>query len=117
MKKFGLLIAGGIAAIVLLANLAPMLALAISLVILYYSYKGFMKTDSTGMKVFWAIAGIIALCASASNLPAVLGAVAAYILYVVYKKWNKKEKTAFKEESNDPFTNFERQWAEMKKNQ
>ncbi|MDR0139346.1 flagellar basal body rod protein [Metabacillus idriensis] len=116
MKKFGLLIAGGIAAIVLLANLAPMLALAISLVILYYSYKGFMKTDSTGMKVFWAITGIIALCASASNIPAVLGAVAAYILYIVYKKWNNKEKSSFKE-SNDPFTNFERQWAEMKKNQ
>ncbi|MDX8289202.1 flagellar basal body rod protein [Metabacillus indicus] len=115
MKKFGLLIIGGIAAIVLLANLAPMLALAISLVILYYAYKGFMKTDSTGMKIFWVIAGIIALCASASNLPAVIGAAAAYILYVVYKKWNNKEATAEKE-SSDPFTNFERQWAEMKKN-
>ena len=113
MKKFGLLIIGGIAAIVLLANLAPMLALAISLVILYYAYKGFMKTDSKGMKIFWVIAGIIALCASASNLPAVIGAAAAYILYVVYKKWNNKE-SINEHHDNDPFTNFEREWTKLK---
>lgn len=50
MKKVGLLLAGGIAAIVLLANLGPIVGLAISLLIMYYSFKGFVKTDSTGRK-------------------------------------------------------------------
>ncbi|WLD93884.1 flagellar basal body rod protein [Alkalihalobacillus sp. AL-G] len=114
MKKFGLLVLGGIAAIVLLANLGPMIGLAISLVILYYSVKQFTKTDSTGAKVGWAIVGLIALAVTASNVPAVLGIAALYILYVVYKNWNKEDEVV-KEEVNDPFTNFERQWSELKR--
>ncbi|HWO95861.1 MAG TPA: flagellar basal body rod protein, partial [Bacillus sp. (in: firmicutes)] len=58
--------------------------------------------------------GIIALMASVSNVPAILGFVAAYVLYVVYKKWNEN-KEIVKEES-DPFVNFEKQWAELKRN-
>ena len=115
MKKFGLLVLGGVALIVLFANLAPMIALGISLVIMYYSYKGFVKTDSTFKKVVLAVIGVIALFASASNIPAVFGFVAAYILYVVYKKWNNSKKEIIKED-NDPFTNFEKEWSELKRN-
>ena len=46
MKKFGLLLIGGVAAIVLLHNLAPMVAMVISLAILYFVVKQFLKTDS-----------------------------------------------------------------------
>ncbi len=114
MKKFGLLLIGIIAAFVLLANVGPVVGLLISLVILYYAFKGFVKAETTASKVFWAIFGLIALAVSVSNVPAVIGVVAAYVLYVVYKKWNQSE-IVHKEES-DPFTNFEKEWAELKKN-
>ena len=112
MKKFGLLLIGGIAAIVLLHNLAPMVGMVISLAILYFVVKRFLKTDSVLMKIGWGLIGFVALMASASNIPAVLGIAAAYVLYVIYKNWNK-QKTVVKEE-NDPFVNFEKQWSQLK---
>ena len=108
MKKFGLLLIGGVAAIVLLHNLAPMVAMVISLAILYLVVKQFLKTDSILLKIGWGILGFMALMASASNIPAVLGIAAAYVLYVVYKNWNKP-KAVIVEEENDPFVNFEKQ--------
>lgn len=114
MKKFGLLLAGGVAAFVLLSNLGPMVALGISIVILYFVFKQLLKADSTLMKIGWGIIGFIALMASASNIPAILGIAAAYVLYVVYKKWNENKKAVVEE--NDPFTSFEKQWEELKKN-
>ena len=114
MKKFGLFIIGGIAAIVLLSQVGPLIGLAISLAILYFAFKMFIKTDSTLGKVLWAIIGVIALTASASNIPAILGVVAAYILYVVIKNWKNGKKEVVTE-SSDPFTNFEKQWAELNK--
>lgn len=113
MKKFGLLIAGGIAAIVLLHSLAPMIGLVISLAILYFVVKQFLKTNSVLMKIGWGFIGFIALMASASNFPAVIGIAALYVLYLVYKNWNKP-KQIMKEE-NDPFVNFEKQWSELNK--
>ncbi|TLS35956.1 flagellar basal body rod protein [Pseudalkalibacillus caeni] len=115
MKKFGLLILGGFAAVILLANLGPMVGLAISLLILYYAAKEFLKTDSTSGKVIWGIIALIALSASASNFPAVVGLAAIYVLYVVYKKWNE-EKSVEQQQDEDPFTSFEKQWAELKRN-
>lgn len=114
MKKFGLLIVGGIAAMVLLANLAPMVGLAISIAILYLVIKQFLKTDSTMMKIGWGIIGLIALTASASNAFAILGIAAAYVLYLVFKKWNNKKSVVVEE--NDPFVNFEKQWSELNQN-
>jgi lia operon protein LiaI len=113
MKKFGLLLIGGIAAIVLLHNLAPMVGLVISLAILYFVVKQFLKTDSILMKIGWGTIGFFALMASASNIPAILGIAALYVLYLVFKKWNKT-KNVIKEE-NDPFVNFEKQWSELNK--
>jgi lia operon protein LiaI len=86
----------------------------ISAVIMYYAFKGFMKAESSGKKIMWAIFGVIAFAVTVSNVPAIMGVVAAYILYLVYKKWNET-KVVVKEES-DPFTNFEKEWAELKKN-
>ncbi|MGP4079881.1 lmo0954 family membrane protein [Pseudalkalibacillus sp. R45] len=117
MKKLGLFILGAIAAIVLIANLGPMIGLALSLVIGYYAVKQFTKTDETSKKIFWAAVGIIALCIAVANVPAILGVVALYILYIVYKEWNKKDDVTGKiEKEDDPFTNFEREWAEFNRN-
>jgi lia operon protein LiaI len=113
MKKFGLLLVGGIAAIVLLHNLAPIVGLVISVAILYLVVKQFLKTDSILMKIGWGMIGFMALMASASNIPAILGVAAAYVLYVVYKNWNTSKKVI--KEENDPFVNFEKQWSELNK--
>jgi lia operon protein LiaI len=113
MKKFGLLLAGGIAAIILLSTIGPMVGLLVSLVLLYFIFKQFLKTKSTGKKIGLGIIGFIVLIASIHNAPAIIGVVAAYVLYLVYKKWNEKKDTTVKEES-DPFVNFEKQWNELK---
>jgi lia operon protein LiaI len=113
MKKFGLLLAGGIAALVLFSNLGPLFGLALSLVILYFILKQFLKTDSTFKKIAWGTFGLFVLMATASNVPAILAIVAAYVLYLVYKKWNEGERTSYK--NDDPFANFEKQWSELKK--
>lgn len=114
MKKFGLFVLGGIALIALLANIGPMIALAIGLVILYFAVKGFMKAEKTSKKVLWGTVGVIAAFSAISNVPALLGVLALYVLYLVYKSWNGKKSDS--ESSNDPFINFEKQWAELRKN-
>lgn len=115
MKNFGLLLLGGIAILVLLGTLGPMIGLAISAVILYYSAREFMKAESTGKKILWAVIGLIALSATLSNVPALIGIVAIVVLYMVYKKWNEAKETTVNE-VDDPFVNFEREWSELKKN-
>jgi lia operon protein LiaI len=112
MKKFGLLVAGGIAAMVLLSTIGPMIGLAVSLTILYFIMKQFLKTDSIGLKIGLAILGVVVLMASIHNIPAIIGAAAAAVLYLVYKKWNENKFTA-KNNYDDPFMNFEKQWNEF----
>jgi len=114
MKKFGLMVAGGISAIVLLVNLGPIAVLLISGALMYVSIKQFLKTDSTFAKIVWALIGLAAFSSTVSNFPAIIGLVALYVLYVIYKNWNKEE--VVKEESADPFTNFEREWSKVNKN-
>jgi lia operon protein LiaI len=111
MKKFGLFIIGLIALMVVLANVGPLISLAICLVVLYFCFKQFMKSESTGARIAWAIISIIMLMSAISHFPAVLGLVAAYVLYLVYKKWNKKNEVIV--EDSDPFINFERQWKDL----
>jgi len=111
MKKFWLFILGGTAAIVLLVNLVPMLALAITLGIGYLVLREFMKAKSTGSKLIWGLIGLVVISVSISNLPSIIGLVAAFVLYVVYTKWNERKVV----EESDPFSNFEREWAKMNK--
>lgn len=114
MKKFLLFLVGLVALTVLLANLGPMILLGVSLWLLYVVFKQFMKSDSTPGKVGWVVVGLIILSIAVSNIYAVTGVVAAFALYWIYKKWTSK-KEAEPSKSEDPFTNFERQWAEMNK--
>lgn len=118
MKKFGLFLIGGLAALVLLSNLGSIIGLAISILILYLVFKQFLKANSTLGKIAWGILGLIILATSATNVPAILGIAAAYILYLVYKKWNESKavEVKVKVEDNDPFVNFEKQWSELNRN-
>ncbi|UTW70316.1 hypothetical protein KHA80_07125 [Anaerobacillus sp. HL2] len=43
MKKFGLFVLGGIATIILLVNLGPIVLFALNTIILYYSFKRAIK--------------------------------------------------------------------------
>lgn len=117
MKKFMLFIGGLAALLILLANLGPMVLLALSVWLLYICFKKFISTDSTAAKVGWVILGLIVLSITFSNIYAVLGIAAAYALYLIYKNWNTPESSIVHEikEDDDPFTNFEKQWAELNK--
>lgn len=114
-KKIGLFVAGAVALLVLLFHLGPLVGLAITLAVLYYAFKKCLKAPSTFGKVVWALIGCAALVASASNVPALIALVAAYVLYVVYKKWNGVKDERVVQEEDDPFVNFEKQWAELQK--
>ncbi|MBO0961691.1 flagellar basal body rod protein [Neobacillus sp. MM2021_6] len=114
MKKFGLLVAGGLAAIILLKTIGPMVGLLVSLAILYFIFKQFLKTESLGMKIGLIIIGLLVLSTTIHHIPALIGVGAAYVLYLVYKNWNNNKKTAAKNEM-DPFVSFENQWNELKK--
>ncbi|MEH7115414.1 flagellar basal body rod protein [Neobacillus niacini] len=114
MKKFGLLLAGGIAAIIVLSSIGPMIGLLVGLGILYFIFKQFLKTESTGGKIVLGILGLFVLMAAIHNAPAIIGVIAAYVLYLVYKNWNSSKKT-FEKEDSDPFINFEKQWNELNK--
>ncbi|UOQ45204.1 flagellar basal body rod protein [Halobacillus salinarum] len=116
MKKFLLFIAGLIALGILLANLGPMVLLGASVWLLYIVFKKFLGSDSTAGKIGWVVLGLIILSFAVSNVYSVVGLAAAYVLYLIYKKWSsKKEDTSGAVKSNDPFTNFEKQWAELNK--
>ncbi|WP_096438262.1 flagellar basal body rod protein [Alteribacter populi] len=116
MNKFLLFVGGLIALFVLLANLGPMILLAVSAYLLYVIFKQFVKSESTVGKIMWVIVGLIVLSIGVANIYALLGVVALYVLYVIYKKWKEdKEVTFDKPVNDDPFTNFERQWAELNK--
>lgn len=111
MKKVGLFIIGFIALMVVLANVGPLISLAICTVVLYFTFRQFMKSESKGAKIAWAIISTVMLIAAVSHFPAIVGLVAAYILYLVYKKWNQKDEGII--EDADPFMNFERQWKDL----
>lgn len=110
-----LFLLGLVAMFILLANIGPMALLALSVWLLYVVFKKFIKSDSTVGKIGWAVVGLIVLSITFSNLFAVIGVACVYVLYLIYKNWNKEESSVVSvvEEDNDPFTNFERQWAEL----
>ncbi|MFA1819128.1 flagellar basal body rod protein [Virgibacillus oceani] len=117
MKKF-LLFLGGLAALMIfLANLGPMVLLALSIWLLYIIFKKFLQSDSTAGKIGWVILGLFILSITFSNIYAVIGVAAAYGLYLIYKSWKKGDDDPVVEvlDDGDPFRNFEREWADLQK--
>lgn len=100
--------------IIALANLGPMIALAISLFIGYILFKQFFKTESPGVRIAIVI-GVIFLTATAlSNIFALVGLLAGYGLYVLIKNRDDVYDEETKEEE-DPFSNFEKEWSKFQK--
>ena len=115
MKKFMLFVGGLVALLILLANLGPMILLGLSVWLLYVIFKKFVKSDSTAGKIGWVILGLIVLSITFSNMFAVIGVAAAYVLYLIITNWKKEDDDPVVDvvEDDDPFANFERQWAEI----
>ncbi|BBN99632.1 flagellar basal body rod protein [Sporolactobacillus terrae] len=111
MKKIALYLLGAVSLIILLTQVGPLIGLIISLAVLYFAFKKFTRTESAGVKVFWGIVGIIALCFSLGNVPALIGVAAFAGIYVAYKAL-KNDKTA-EPQPKDPFDNFEKEWKEF----
>ncbi|WP_440897858.1 flagellar basal body rod protein [Amphibacillus sp. Q70] len=84
-----------IAGMIILSSIAPLIALLISLAIVYYSVRRFLLTDSVGAKIGWGIVGLIGLSMSLSNTYALVGVAAVVLLYYAYHQYkkNKYEKT------------------------
>lgn len=112
MKSFLMFVLGVLVVFVFLANLGPLILFGISLFLLYVIYKQFIKSESTAAKVVWSILGLFVLSMTVSNVFALVGVLALYLLYVMFRGDKEKEKTSSKTE--DPFVNFEREWAELK---
>lgn len=117
VKKFLLFVAGLVALFVLVANIGPMILLGLSIWLLYVVFKKFVKSDSIAGKIGWIVLGLVILSITFSNIFAVIGVAAAYILYLIVSNWkNDADNPVVKVmKDDDPFTNFERQWADLNK--
>lgn len=113
MKKFLLFTGGLIAFFVLLANIGPMVILGLSVWLLYIVFKKFMQSESTIRKAGWFLVGLLVLSISIANIYALLGVAALYALYLIYKHWKNDDPVVHTVKDDDPFTNFEREWAEL----
>lgn len=118
MKKFMLFVGGLIALLILLSMLGPIVLLGVSVWLLYVAFKQIVKSDSTLGKIGWIIVGLIVLSIALSNIYAVIGVAAAFALYLIFKNWNSNKNETHKQTvvDEDPFTNFEKQWAELELN-
>jgi lia operon protein LiaI len=117
MKKFGLLVLGIIAGIVAVASLGNLLGLAVSALVVFAGLHFYLKSDSTFLKIFWAIVGICGLFSAVANIPGFFGILAIVGVWYVVKKWNNQP-VSFSQsivKSDDPFVNFEKQWNELSK--
>jgi lia operon protein LiaI len=114
MKKVLMFSLAVILAIVALASLGHIIGLVISLIVVYFSFKQFLKSHSFWGKLLWALIGVAGLGAVLSSLPALAGILAIYLLYVGYKHGKNNEKTT--STNGSPFDNFDQQWNKMKKN-
>ncbi|ARF14103.1 MULTISPECIES: lmo0954 family membrane protein [Sporosarcina] len=114
MKKLGLLLLGIVAGLTLALNVGPIIALAVTGAIALVSYHYWRKSHSMFAKVFWMTILIISVISSISNIGAFIGIIALIGIYYIYRKWNDRNVNP-NVISNDPFTNFERQWNELTK--
>ncbi|MFT8364118.1 MAG: flagellar basal body rod protein [Sporolactobacillus sp.] len=111
MKKFLLILLGLLCLIVLLVHVGPMIGLAISLAILYFAFRKFIRASRTGYKILWAIIGLIALTISLGNIPSLIGILALVGLIFVWHSWHKDDNP--QATGGDPFDHFEKEWKEL----
>ena len=118
MKKFFLYSAGFVAAMIALGLLLPVVGLLVSGLLVAAGLHYYTESTSTFGKVMSIVLALAGLVSALSNVPGFIGLVAVGILYYLFKtrKNEKLEIFSAKEEvEEDPFTNFEREWAKLTK--
>jgi lia operon protein LiaI len=116
MKKFFLYCAAFIAAMIALGLLLPVAGLLVSGVLLAAGLHYYTESTSTFGKVMSLVVALAGLVSALSNIPGFIGLVAIAILIYIFKT-RKKEKLDIisTKTEDDPFTNFEREWAKLNK--
>ncbi|WP_252315010.1 flagellar basal body rod protein [Sinobaca sp. H24] len=115
MKKFGLIVLALFAVIVLLANLGPLLLLALGVFAAYAAYVQYQKSFSTGGRILWVLLGITGIVLAVSNIYAILGALAAWLLYWCWEKYKGLNEARSFKDHDDPFSSFDREWSRLQK--
>ena len=113
MKKLLLIMGGVFALLVALSLVGPMIGLLFSGLLVFIGIHYYLKSDSVFWKVMWVIVGLFGLLSAISNIPAILGLVAIAVFYMIYKKWKDEDASTFGFKSEDPFTNFEKEWKNL----
>ena len=111
MKKILFYSGAFILACIALTNLLPLAGLLVSGVIVAAGVHYYNESMSTSAKIVCGTVIVIGLLSALSNFPAFVGLLAIVALYYMYKNV-KGERTISKE---DPFTNFEKEWANLHK--
>ncbi len=115
MKKFFLYTAGFFAAIIALALLAPVAGLLVSGLLLAGGLHYYTESTSTFGKVMSLVIALAGLISALSNTHGFIGLVAIAILFYIYKTRKHEKVEIFSKTEEDPFTNFEREWANLNK--
>ena len=116
MKKFLLFTVGSVAALITLITLLPVAGIIISGLLVAVGLHYYTKSNSTFGKVMSIVLALAGLTSALANTPGFIGLVSIAILYFIYKNWNgERGEIMIKDESDDPFTNFENEWAKLSK--
>lgn len=115
MKKFFLYSAGFVAAMVALVLLAPVAGLLVSGLLLAAGLHYYTESTSTFGKVMSLVIALAGLISALSNILGFIGLVAIGILFYIYKSRKQEQREIFTKKEDDPFTNFEREWANLNK--
>ncbi|ATP39559.1 ABC transporter permease [Solibacillus sp. R5-41] len=116
MKKLFVYTAGFFAALVALVLLAPVAGLLVSGLLLAAGLHYYTESTSTFGKVMSLVLALAGLISALSNIPGFIGLVAIAILYYIYKSRKNEKVEIFsttEKKEEDPFTNFEREWAKL----
>lgn len=113
MKKFLYFIGGSIAFLIALALLGPMIGLLFSGLLVAAGLHYYTKSTSVFGKIMSATVALVGILSAASNIPAFIGLIAIIALYYIAKNWKKEANVI--EANDDPFNNFEKEWAKISK--
>lgn len=91
----------------------PLAALLVSSGITAVGIHYFMKSNSLLGQIIWGSVSAVGILSALSNIPALVVIAIAAAVYYFYKQdgFTLKQST----HSDDPFDNFEREWAKMTK--
>lgn len=116
MKKIALTLTFIITVITAICLIGPTLGIVISAIFVIGGIKLYSEKDTTAMKILSISLIIIGGISALSNIPGFIGLAAIALAYILYKKLYGEKVTTSISTTNDPFTNFEREWSKLKNN-